>query len=92
MEGRAELVIEVLSPYDESRDKLPFFATCGIPEVWLVDPGTRVQEVFILTAGRYVAVEPDAAGARHAPVLGLALSVAAGPKLRIASSARVVEI
>ena len=92
VEGRAELVIEVLSPYGESRDELPFFATCEIPEVWLVDPGTRVAEVFVLTAGRYVTVEPDAAGVHHAPLLGLALSVVAGPKLRIASSARVVEI
>jgi len=42
IEARAELVIELLSPDDESRDKLPFYAQCGIPEVWLIEPETRV--------------------------------------------------
>ncbi|MGE3544776.1 MAG: Uma2 family endonuclease, partial [Kofleriaceae bacterium] len=37
VEGRAELVVEVLSPNDESREKFPFFAQCQIPEVWLLD-------------------------------------------------------
>jgi Uma2 family endonuclease len=32
LEGHAELVIEILSPADESRDKLPFYAKCGVPE------------------------------------------------------------
>ena len=37
----AELVIEVLSPNDESRDKFPFFAKVGVREVWLIEPKTR---------------------------------------------------
>lgn len=41
IEGRAELVIEILSPDDESRDKLPYYAACGVPEVWLLAPRTR---------------------------------------------------
>ena len=92
IESRAELVVEILSPHDESRDKFEFYARCGIPEVWLIDPHTRVPEVYVLTGAAYVTVQPDAAGALHAPLLGLELSVSAGPKLRILSRAGSVEI
>ena len=50
----AELVIEVLSPNDESRDKLPFYAARGVREVWLVDPVARSVEMFALDRDRYV--------------------------------------
>jgi Uma2 family endonuclease len=43
--GRIELVVEVLAPGDESRDKLPWYAARGVPEVWLVDPVTMAIEV-----------------------------------------------
>ena len=36
--GHAELVIEILSPHDESRQKQPFYAKCGIPAFWIIDP------------------------------------------------------
>ncbi|MEO8843780.1 MAG: Uma2 family endonuclease, partial [Kofleriaceae bacterium] len=52
----AELVVETLSPNDESRKKLPFYARIGVREVWLVDPATRVVEIFALQAGGYAAV------------------------------------
>ena len=42
----AELVIEVLSPNDESRKKLPYYASTGVREVWIVDPVTKVVEIF----------------------------------------------
>ena len=44
----AELVVEVLSPNDESREKLPFFAKLGLREVWFVDPETRAIELLVL--------------------------------------------
>ena len=92
IEARAELVIEILSPHDESRDKFDYYARCGIPEVWLVDPHTRVPEVYVLAGASYITVQPDATGALAAPSLGLALSAVAGPKLRITSPAGTVEI
>jgi Uma2 family endonuclease len=79
-----ELVIEVLSPNDESREKLPFYAASGIPEVWLVDPVTRATEVYVLRGGTYFAVLPNRAGVVEAPRLGLELSIVDGPKLRVA--------
>ncbi|MDB4956275.1 MAG: hypothetical protein JWO36_3844 [Myxococcales bacterium] len=92
IEARSELVIEILSPDDESRDKLPFFAACGIPEVWLVDPNTRMTEIYVLRGTGYFAVAPDRAGMLRAPALGLELAVVDGPKLRIAWADGVAEI
>jgi len=76
IEQRAEVVIEILSPNDESRDKLPFYASCGIPEVWLIDPKTRALEILSLT-DQYSTPGTESA------VLGIRFSVSAGPKLRL---------
>lgn len=83
IEGRAELVIEILSPNDESRNKLDFYAKCEVQEVWLLDPNTRALEVYVLRGTTYWAVTPDRTGTVHAPRLGLELRVVDGPKLRI---------
>lgn len=82
IEARAELVIEVLSPEDESREKMPFYATCGIPEVWLIDPESRSAEVYVLRGGMYFAVA-HSDGTVRAPCLGLELRTISGPKLRL---------
>jgi Uma2 family endonuclease len=78
-----EIVIEVLSSNDESRDKFPFYAAQKIGEIWLVDPNTRVTEVYVLRGGAYFAVLPNRAGIVEAPRLGLELSVTDGPRLHI---------
>jgi len=82
VEERAELVVEILSPGDEARDKLPFFAARGIPEVWLVEPDTREVEIYVLRDAAYFAVAP-VNGSVHAPLFELELRTIAGPKLRI---------
>jgi Uma2 family endonuclease len=82
IEGRAELVIEILSSDDESRDKLPFYATCQVQEVWLVEPKTRVVEVYVLRGEPYFAVAAGSDGIVKAPRLALDLQTIAG-KLRI---------
>jgi Uma2 family endonuclease len=84
IEGRAELVVEVLSPHDESRKKFPFYAARQIPEYWIVDPKTREIEVYVLRGEVYFAVTPNRDGIIQAPRLGLELQVVEGPKLRIA--------
>jgi len=45
IEGRAVLVVEVLSPRDESYEKLPFYRRVGVEEVLFVDPTTAAFEV-----------------------------------------------
>jgi Uma2 family endonuclease len=83
IEGRAELVIEILSPHDESREKLPFYAKVGTPEAWLIAPRTCELEVFDLRGGHIRAVSPRADGAIESPTLGLVMSVTPGPRLEI---------
>jgi Uma2 family endonuclease len=86
IEGRAELVIEILSPNDESRDKLPFYARVGVREVWLVHPITRAVEVFALVGDRMDPVVPEGGAIRSG--LGVVLETATGV-LRIHDGATV---
>jgi Uma2 family endonuclease len=90
----AELVIEVLSPGDESRDKLPFFAKLGIREVWLVDPVSLVIELLVLHGGTYRPAPPAPSASRgiRSSVLGIELSTVEGPRLRIRDGADIVDV
>lgn len=74
VDGPAELVVEVLSPNDESRDKFPFYASRGVREIWLIHPKTRELEVFTLVGGGYEIV-PVIDGVTRAPALGIELAV-----------------
>lgn len=91
LEGRAELVVEILSPRDESRDKLPFYAGRGVREVWLIEPATRHVEVLAL-CGRAYEIVPMIDGAIRAPVLEIELCVVAGPRLRLTDGAFTAEV
>lgn len=85
LEG-AELVVEVLSPHDESRKKFPFYARLGVREVWLLDPKTCVLEIYSLVAGSYVGVPSD-----HSPVLDIEIEIVEGPKLRLRDGDHVAD-
>jgi Uma2 family endonuclease len=92
VEGRAELVVEILSRNDETYDKLPFYASVGAVEVLVLDPVTRAVGLYVNRGGAMQEVGPDAAGARSSAVLGASFSREEGPKLRIAWSGGTVEI
>jgi hypothetical protein len=49
--GRAELVVEVRSPGDESHLKLPYFDEIGIREVLIIDRDTKVVRRWARDAG-----------------------------------------
>lgn len=49
----AAIVIEIVSPGDESWDKLPFYARQGVDEVVIVDPYARAAHWLALAEGRY---------------------------------------
>ena len=87
----AELVVEVLSPHDESREKQPFYAARGIRESWLVEPKTRAIEVYALRQGRYVRVD-EVDGVIRSPVLGIDIAVVDGPRLRITDGDQVADV
>ncbi len=45
----AAIVVEILSPDDETYAKLPFYAARGVEEVWIVDAVARTIEIRELT-------------------------------------------
>ncbi len=50
VDGAPDLVIEVLSPSTELRDreaKAKIYATHGVREMWLVDPEARTMEILV---------------------------------------------
>ena len=49
----AVMVVEVVSPGDESREKFGFYAGRGVDEVLIADPARRELSLFALAADRY---------------------------------------
>lgn len=57
IEGPPDLVIEILSPGTERRDriaKLDLYARYGVSEYWIVDPAAQLFEFLLNEDGRYV--------------------------------------
>lgn len=57
VEGPPDLVIEILSPGTERRDrlaKLDLYARYGVSEYWIVDPEAQLIEFLLNEQGRYV--------------------------------------
>ncbi len=51
------LVVEIVSPDDESWQKLPFYAAHGVDEVLIVDPAEHAVHWLALTDGEYREVQ-----------------------------------
>lgn len=79
----AEIVIENLSPGDESHDKLPFYADLGVKEVFFFDPDTRGLELYVLRGGRLLATTSDSDGLFHSEIVGVSFQKIDGPKLLV---------
>ncbi|HUG37164.1 MAG TPA: Uma2 family endonuclease, partial [Candidatus Limnocylindrales bacterium] len=82
IEGAPTLVVEVLSPSTEGRDrgvKQALYARCGAPFYWIADPATRTVQALRLSRGSYEAVArlDEAAPATLPPLAGLRLDPAA---------------
>ena len=81
IQGAPDLVVEVLSPSTESRDrtaKAKRYATFGVREMWLVDPDKKTIEVLVNTPEgfRREALYGEADTARSAILAGLEFPVA----------------
>ena len=79
--GAPDLVVEILSPSTESRDrgiKLKAYARFGIGEYWIVDPHALAVEVYRLAAdGFHLAAKCAMGETIETPLLpGFALAVA----------------
>ncbi|MGH8998228.1 MAG: Uma2 family endonuclease [Acidimicrobiia bacterium] len=78
VDGGPPLVVELLSPGDETYDKLVWYAAAGVEEVLVVDPKTRQAEVFA-RQGSVMAPRPSLV----LETVGFELGVVPGPRLRI---------
>ncbi len=57
-EGGAALVVEILSPADETYAKLDWYASVGVEEVLVIEPATRRVELFANRDGHMERVNP----------------------------------
>jgi Uma2 family endonuclease len=73
LDGAPDVVIEILSPNDETREKMPFYARIGVPEVWLVDGETRQPEIHVLRGDGYQPLSTDTEGWFCSPATGIRL-------------------
>jgi Uma2 family endonuclease len=58
IEGGASLVVEILSPNDETFQQLDWYAAVGVGEVLVIDPESRRVELFANRDERMVPIEP----------------------------------
>lgn len=55
-EGGPDLIVEIVSPDSQSRDrreKYMEYCAAGVREYWIIDPGTRTLEAHALVRGHY---------------------------------------
>ncbi|MEZ0227840.1 MAG: Uma2 family endonuclease [Planctomycetota bacterium] len=83
IEAPADLVVEVLSPGDESEEKLEFYADVGCLEAFYVDPKTCAFTLYRLTDGELVAQRPGSRGLARCETLDVTFATRKGPKLEI---------
>jgi Uma2 family endonuclease len=66
VEGPPDLVVEILSPSSNRKDrtiKASLYARLGIPWYWIVDPSERRMEIYELEGDAYRRVSAEAASA-----------------------------
>ena len=65
IDGPGDLVVEVVSPESQDRDrnvKFREYEAGGVAEYWLIDPDKETAEFFVLHDGHFERHEPDATG------------------------------
>ena len=88
-------MIEILSPGDESRAKLPWYAARNIREILLVEPATRRAELYTSRDGTATLVADSATGPVELAAVGATLSTVRtddGPRLRVDVAGTVTDI
>lgn len=71
------MVVEILSPDDETFEKFGFYAAHGVDEILVVDAATRTVRLWVLDAGQYQ--ESDDSGLLGVPVSRIAEQIAWPP-------------
>lgn len=83
VEGPADLVVELVSPVDETYDKIDWYAARGVEELLLVHPSDRRVELLRNVGGRLLPVTADTDGAVRSAALDAAFAGVEGPVLRV---------
>ncbi|HZV01348.1 MAG TPA: Uma2 family endonuclease [Planctomycetota bacterium] len=92
VEGIAELAVEILSPGDETYEKLPFYVEVGVREILVVDPDSRAVELFVPEGGKPKRLPAESDGGVRSGVLGVTLTPIPGPKLRVVWPGGTIDI
>ena len=69
----AAVVVEIVSPGDETYDKLPFYVAHGVDEVLVADPARRRVQVLVLSGDHYQDAEASALLGAQASELSIAI-------------------
>jgi Uma2 family endonuclease len=80
-EGAPDVAVEIRSPGDETYEKLEFYATLGVLEIWIIDRDRKLPELYTLQAGQYERRAPDAEGWVGSAVTGIELRAGLPGKL-----------
>lgn len=91
IEGRAVLVVEVLSTRDESYEKLPFYRRVGVEEVLFVRPKTGAFEVRRPAEGGWQLLGPEGDGWTPLASLGAALRTT-GTRLQVRTAQGIEDV
>jgi Uma2 family endonuclease len=86
--GGPDAVIEIRSPEDETYEKLDFYATIGVREVWVLDRDTKRPEIYELVAEELQLRQPSAQGWHRSDVVGAELRATADEQLEIRLAGR----
>ena len=92
IEGRAELVVEIRSPYDETWEKLAFFAEMGIPEVLILDFDSAVLLRLRADSPSYIEVAADVDGSVRSAVLPFWFANLGVGRIRITTASDEAEL
>ena len=80
-EGAPDVVVELRSPGDESYEKLGFYASLGVPEVWIIQRDSKEPEIYTLQGNDYVLQPANTAGWVLSAVTGIELRAGVPGKL-----------
>lgn len=87
----AELVVEILSPGDETNEKVDFYAGLGVREMLVVHPDDHRVELLRAVDQRLLPVSADADGSVGSEVLGVTFATVQS-RLRITGPLGFVDI
>jgi Uma2 family endonuclease len=85
--GPADILVEVVSPEDRTREKIPFYSALGVRELLIVDRQPRALELYLRhegALGLIAKAQPDDGQRLASDVVPLEFQLVAGdPRPRI---------